>query len=73
MNEVKNTFRGIFDDVIKFAGESESIIERATVYTERKVNTGSYYETRYYGKDKDLVEKYAADRLAELASWIYAG
>lgn len=62
MNQVKDTFRGIFDDVVKFAGNSAAIIEDATVYTTPLINTGRYYETMFSGKNKDLVEKYAKER-----------
>ena len=40
-------------------------IELATVYTEPMNSQGKLYAYRFYGKDRDLVEKYSA-RQAEM-------
>ena len=51
--------KGVFDDVLSLAANSAAIMDDATVYTELLFDTGGYYDTRYTGKNRDMVEKYA--------------
>ena len=52
----------IISDTLKFAQNSQQIIENATVYSECLFNDGRRYRMRYYGINKAVVEKYAKQR-----------
>ena len=56
----------VISDTLKFARDSQSIIENATVYSECLFNDGRRYRMRYFGSNKELVEKYAKKRLEEI-------
>lgn len=60
---MRNLFDSVFDAHFVAA---KKVIDDATVYSERVMNTGSYYETRYFGKNKEMVQKYAEDRFNEV-------
>lgn len=61
-----NPMLDMCNDFFAAQKETQNIIDNATVYTERVLNTGSYYETRYFGKNKEMVQKYAEDRFNEI-------
>ena len=55
----------IISDTLNFAQNSQSIVENATVYSECLFNDGRRFRTRYYGINKNAVEKYAQKRLED--------
>ena len=67
---MKTALNNILTDTVNYMSNSQEIIENATVYQERlSDNGGGYNVTRYYGRDKELVEKYAAARHARCDSY----